>query len=170
MNNWKASRALTAITAFATLFAGTASWAAATDCSGTKRSKASPYTEVIRPGDRPDHEMIQAIRIHEISSKDADFDASEQTVYAHQDAYGGSGTSVGYFLYTLKSGEKIWARFDSIYSTKPARGSWETTYHGVFQFVGGTGKYVNVRGGGHYQGTVTPASGFDETFVCSVEF
>jgi hypothetical protein len=54
-------------------------------------------------------------------------------------------------------------------STKLAHGTWESTYHGVFRFIDGTGKYANVRRGGHYQGTVTPAYGFDETFVCSVE-
>jgi hypothetical protein len=54
-------------------------------------------------------------------------------------------------------------------STKLAHGTCESKYHGVFRFIGSTSKYANVRGGGHYQGTVTPASGFDETFVCSVE-
>ena len=166
----KTSCLLAAIAAFCNLFASSESWAAAMDCSGSKTSKASPYTEVIRPGDRPDHEMIQAIRTNMISSKDAGFDGSEQTVYAHQDAFGGAGTSIGYFLYTLKSGEKIWAKFDAVYATKPTQGFWEITYQGVFLFVGGTGKYANIRGGGHYQGKVTPASGFEESFVCSAEY
>jgi hypothetical protein len=55
---------------------------------------------------RGDHEMILAIRTHVISSKDADFDGSEQTVYALQDEYACVGTQMGNFLYTLKSGEK----------------------------------------------------------------
>jgi hypothetical protein len=145
-------------------------WADQMDCSGTKKSRERPYTEVIHPGDRPDHEMIQAIRTHVISSKDADFDGSEQTVYAHQDAFAGAGTSVGYFLYTLKNGEKIWAKFDSVYSTTSTQGSWETRYQGVFRFVGGTGKYAGIRGGGHYTGKVAPAAGFEETSVCSAQY
>lgn len=68
------------------------------DCSGTKKSKSAPYREAIRPDDRADHEMVQAIRVHLISSKDPSFDGSEQTVYAHQDEYGGSGSQTGYFL------------------------------------------------------------------------
>jgi len=165
-----ASCIVAAIAAFGNFFASGGSWAAALDCSGTKKSKEKPYTEVIRPGDRPDHEMIQAIRTHLISSKDTDFDGSEQTVYAHQDAYAGSGTSVGYFLYTLKSGEKIWAKFDSVYSTTSTAGSWEVTYQGVFHFVGGTGKYSGIRGGGHYEGKVTPTVGFEESFACSAQY
>jgi hypothetical protein len=86
------------------------------DCSATKRSLSSPYSEIIEPGDDPSHKMMQQIRVHLISSKDPDFDGAEQTVYAHQDEYAGAGTSVGYFRYTLTSGEKIWAKFDSVYS------------------------------------------------------
>lgn len=170
MNMRKVSCLLAAFAAFGNLLASSESWAAAMDCSGTKKSKERPYTEVIRPGDRPDHEMIQAIRTHVISSKDADFDGSEQTVYAHQDAFAGAGTSIGYFLYTLKSGEKIWAKFDSVYSTKPTQGSWEATYQGVFRFVEGTGKYAGIRGGGHYEGKITPTAGFEESFVCSAQY
>jgi hypothetical protein len=182
---------LVAAVAFGSLFAGSPTFAEQMDCSGTKKSKERPYTEVIRPGDRPDHEMRQAIRTHVISSKDADFDGSEQTVYAHEDSYANaasgidgisaaqSGTSVGYFLYTLKNGEKIWAKFDSVYSTSsgaPAysttstQGSWEVTYQGVFHFVGGTGKYAGIRGGGHYKGKVTPTAGFEENSVCSAQY
>ena len=99
----------------------------AIDCSGSKRSKSAPYLEKILPGDQPDHELRQAIRTHTISSRAEDFDGSEQTAYAHEDRFGGAGTSVGYFLYTLKSGEKVWAKFDSIFSTATHASGWEVT-------------------------------------------
>lgn len=67
----KVSCCLVAAVAFGSLFAGSPTFAEQMDCSGTKKSKERPYTEVIRPGDRPDHEMRQAIRTHVISSKDA---------------------------------------------------------------------------------------------------
>lgn len=141
------------------------------DCSGTKRSLSSPYSEVIDLGDDPSHQMKQQIRVHLISSKDPDFDGAEQTVYAHHDEYDGAGTSVGYFRYTLTSGEKIWAKFDSVYSVAGwGTPDWEATYQGVFHFVSGTGKYAGIRGGGHYQGTVTPNAGFKEISVCSAEY
>lgn len=170
MNIWKASCLLVAIATFGNLFVSSQSWAAEIDCSGTKESRTAPYKEIIRPGDRPDHEMILAIRTHLISSKDPDFDGSEQTVYALQDEYAYVGTQTGYFLYTLKSGEKIWAKFDSVDAMTRTQDGWEVTYQGVFRFIRGTGKYAHVRGGGHYQGIVRPNSGFDETFVCSMEF
>jgi hypothetical protein len=164
------SRCLVPVAAFASLFASSPTWADTMDCSGTKRSKARPYEEDIRPGDRPDHILRQAIRIHVISSKDADFDGSEQTVFAHEDIFANAGTSVGYFLYTLKNGEKLWAKFDSVYSMTSAQGTWEVTYQGVFNFIAGTGKYAGIRGGGHYKGKVTPGVGFEETSVCSAQY
>ena len=170
MKIWKARCTLASIAALLNLFVSNQSWAVSIDCSGTKKSKAAPYREVIRPGDRTDHEMILAIRTHVISSKNLDFDASEQTVYALQDEYDHAGAQTGYFLYTLKSGDKIWAKFDSVDSTTGTRDSWEVTYQGVFRFIGGTGKYASIHGGGHYKGKVTSTSGFDETFVCSMEY
>ena len=170
MNMRKASCIFAAIAAFGTLFFSGQAWAAAIDCSGTKVSKAAPFSETIRPGDRADHKMMLAIRTHEISSKDPDFDGSEQTVYALQDEYGHAGTQSGYFMYTLKSGEKIWAKFDSVDSMTGTRDSWEFTYQGVFRFIKGTGKYVAIRGGGHYKGKVRSTTGFAETFVCSMEY
>lgn len=145
--------------------------AASIDCSGTKRSKEAVSTETIRPGDRPDHTLKLVVRTHVISSQDADFDGSEQAVYGLEDSVARGGTVVGYFLYTLKSGDKVWARFDSVYDMTPKPGeSWESHYQGVFTFVRGTGKFVNIRGHGQYRGTVTPKEGFRETFHCSAEY
>ncbi len=158
------------VTAITLVAAAVPAHAVSIDCSGTKRSKAAPYQEAIKPGDRPDHELQLAIRVHTISSKHPDFNGSEQTVYALQDAYDKSGTSVGYFMYTLSNGDKVWARFDSIYATVTAEGSWEVTYQGVLRFVNGTGKYANIRGGGHYEGRIRPGTGFEETFTCSAEY
>jgi hypothetical protein len=86
----------------------------------------------------PDHEMKQAIRTQAISSKNPDFDGSEQKVYAQEDRFAYAGASVGYCRYTLKSGERIWAKFDSVHFTTSTQGSWGSTYQGVFRFTAGT--------------------------------
>jgi len=145
------------------------SMAGVLDCSGSKVSKERPAPEVIKLGDRPDHELRQAIRVHLITSADAEFDGAEQTAYAHEDMTAGAGTSVGYFQYTLRSGEKLWAKFESVFST--IRGDVRrTTYQGVFSFTSGTGKYKGVRGGGHYEGSITQADGFQEKSTCEAEY
>ena len=40
---------------------------------------------------------------------------------------------------------------------------------GVYRFIAGTGKYKAIRGGGYYQGIVTPA-GPSEKSVCEAEY
>ncbi len=167
----KPSFLLIVIVASSLAAAGGPARAAEMDCSYTKRSLSSPYSEVINLGDDPSHKMMQQIRVHLISSSDPDFDSAEQTVYAHQDEYAGAGTSVGYYRYTLKSGEKIWAKFDSTYLVAGwGTTDWEATYQGVFHFISGTGKYAGIRGGGNYRGTVKPGAGFNETTVCWAEY
>jgi len=44
---------LAALAAFGSFLISTNAGAATMDCSGTKKSKAAPYKEVIRPADRP---------------------------------------------------------------------------------------------------------------------
>ena len=161
---------MAAITTLSAAIVGAAANAATMDCSGTKQSKGQPAPEVIRPGDRPDHELRLSIRNHRISGKDADFDESEQTAYSLEDVYGGSGPIVGYFMYTLKSGEKLWAKFDSITEMTRPGSDWEFNYQGTFRLIGGTGRYAAIRGGGHYRGKVTPERGFEETSVCSADY
>ena len=161
---------MAAITTLSATLVGTAANAATMDCSGSKKSKAQPTPEVIRPGDRPDHDLKLSIRNHTISSRDPDFDGSQQTAYSLEDVYGGSGPIVGYFMYTLTSGEKLWAKFDSITELTRPGSNWEVNYQGTFRFIGGTGKYAAIRGGGHYRGKVTAERGFEETSTCSAEY
>lgn len=171
MNRHKAvTLGMAAITTLSAAMVGAAANAATMDCSGTKTSKGQPAPEVIRPGDRPDHELRLSIRNHRISSQDADFDESEQTAFSLEDVYAGSGPIVGYFMYTLKSGEKLWAKFDSITERTRTGANWEFNYQGTFRFVGGTGRYAAIRGGGHYRGKVTAEHGFEETSACSAEY
>ncbi len=146
------------------------SYAGEIDCSGTKKSISAPFREAVRVGDHPSHELVLAVRTHAISSRSPDLDGSELTTYALQDEHAGSGAQTGYFLYALTNGERLWAKFESVSALTGTRDAWEVTYQGVFRFTGGTGRYAAIRGGGQYQGRVRPATGFEETFACAMEY
>jgi hypothetical protein len=140
------------------------------DCSGSKKSKQQLSWQAIKPGDRPDREMVQFVRLDVISSKNPDFDGAEQTVYGHIDQIGGTGTESGYAVATLKSGEKLWAKWEGTQYLVPKGGdAWEIPYLGVFRYIAGTGKYKAIRGGGYYKGVATPA-GLTEESVCEAEY
>jgi hypothetical protein len=119
--------------------------------------------EVIRPGDRPDRELVQMVRV------DVFPDGTEETVYEHDDQIGGTGSHTGYSVTNLKGGEKLWSKFEGVHYTVTKGDAWESRFQGVFRFIAGTGKYKAIRGGGHYQGIVTPAGSTSDN-VCEAEY
>jgi hypothetical protein len=124
---------------------------------------------VISPGDRLDRSLRQYIRVDVISSKNPEFAGAEQTAYEHADTVGGTGTHSGYFVYVLKSGERLWTKFEGVHYGLTTGSAWEIRYHGIFYFIAGTGKYQAIRGEGHYQGLATPTGAADD-FVCSASY
>jgi hypothetical protein len=140
------------------------------DCSYSKKSKQNISNQAIEPGDRPDRRMSQYIRVDVLSSKQPEWDGAEQTVYGHSDTVGGAGTNMGYSLTTLKSGEKIWSKWEGVqYLVSKGGDEWEVPFQGVFRFIAGTGKYKGIRGGGHYRGITTPA-GLTQDSTCEAEY
>ena len=139
------------------------------DCSGSKVSKERSSYEVISPGDRPDRQLRQYIRVDLIASKWPEIDGTEQTVFVHEDIVGNTGHHSGYGDFVLKNGEKLWYKFDGVSSVVRDGSTWEAQYQGVFHFIAGTGRYKAVRGSAHYHGKATPA-GLTEDFVCSAVY
>ena len=59
----------------------------------------------------------------------------------------GIGTSQGVTVDTLKNGDKIFWNFQSkSKKIEKEGGSWELTFEGAGEIVGGTGKYKNAKG------------------------
>jgi len=140
------------------------------DCAYSKRTKQNVSNQVIEPGDRPDRRLSQYVRVDVLSSKSPEWDGAEQVVYGHSDTVGGSGISTGYSMTTLKTGEKVWSKWESVQYLVPKGGDdWEVPFHGVFRFIAGTGKYKAIRGGGHFEGAATPG-GITQENACEAEY
>jgi hypothetical protein len=160
----------TVIAAVALLLMSHSATAEKIDCSNSKKSKQEISSRAIEPGDRPDRRMRQFVRIDISSSKNSEWDGAEQTVYGHSDSVATEGTHAGYSVATLKSGEKVWAKFEGVHYVVSRDGNaWERHTQGVFRFIGGTGKYKTIRGGGYYLGIATPA-GLTEDDICEAEY
>ena len=89
------------------------------DCSGSKKSKQEVSAQSIKPGDVPGRELVQVVRIDILSSKNPEFDGMEQTDYIHLDHIAGTGSHNGYNSTTLKSGEKLWVKFEGTHYLVP---------------------------------------------------
>src|SRR5690242_17348520 len=123
-------------------------------CSGTNKSKEVLSWQPINLGGREGHQMVQFVRVDTVSSQNPEFDGGEVTVYAHIDQIAGTGTVTGYSVESLRSGDKLWTKFESTQYNVVTKGpnDWEIHFISVFQFIAGTGKYKNIRGGGHNTG------------------
>ena len=96
------------------------------------------------------------VRIDVVSSANPEFNGAEQTVYGHTDQIGGAGSHSGYSTITLKSGEKLWTKYEGVHHRVRKADTWETRVQGISRFIAGTGNYKAIRGGSYYQGVTTP--------------
>jgi hypothetical protein len=112
----------------------------------------------------PGRELVQGIYLDTHKSPDPEFDGSEARVY-NQDENGadGNGLHKGLEVNYFKSGDRLFQRYEGIHKIVTRNdGSWEVTYHGKSQIVGGTGKFRNARGHVNYKGRITPDKFFEE--------
>ena len=139
------------------------------DCSRSQKSVRFISNQVIEPGDRPDRLMDQYVRVDLLSSKNPEWDGAEQFLYNQSDSVRGSGSHRGYSKTTLKSGEKVWIKYEGVHHRTKGGEAWEIPFEGVFTIVSGTGKYNAIRGGGYYWGTLTP-DGATSEIDCHAEY
>ena len=115
-------------------------------------AKNTTYTEqhTMDIGDIPGHQ----IRIFELKRTFPDdkpncegLKRTESIEHAFSDYYDRNGTLHGYGVTTYENGDKVFEVVDGISQTVTnADGSKKGTFSGISRFVGGTGKYMNVRG------------------------
>jgi len=140
------------------------------DCSRTQKLDHMLSTQVLNPFDRQERQLTQTSLVLVSSSKNPEWDGAKMTTYEHADSVGGAGTHMGYGSVTLKSGEKVWVKWEGAHHVvMKGDGSWELPFEGAVHFIGGTGKYKAIRGGGYYQGKNTADSVFQD-IVCQAEY
>jgi hypothetical protein len=124
-------------------------------------------------GDVPNHELSQEVRkqIYTPTNPPPDWDVAEEVVaYEQSDSVAGSGSHRSYAVNRLKNGEERYEKAEGTHKTTvKAGGAWETTFEGKFEWIGGTGKYKNIKGGGTYKGRAT-AEGASFEWEMEVEY
>jgi hypothetical protein len=111
------------------------------------------------------HELIQEANIADIKVSNPDWKIKEEWVYVQSDVINGNGTQSGYFHDTHEDGSHSYGAFKgTIKTTSKADGSWEAVWEGTYQYLGGSGKFKNLKGGGKYKGKASSQdpAGHDE--------
>jgi hypothetical protein len=104
----------------------------------SKKSKQFVSQTTVYPGDVPNHELVQFVRVDTVTTiSDPDFEMVEQLAYGQLDQVAGTGSHRGYTTFIHKSGEKSYVSWEGTHKTAVKEGgAWETPYEGKFQFTG----------------------------------
>jgi len=137
------------------------------DCSRSEERMGLPPADILTVTN--DRQLLQWKDVHNISSKNPEFDGIVATLYEHDDHIRGTGTHVGYEMYPLKSGEVLWIKYEGVHSTTMKGEVWEITFQGVSHFIAGTGKYKAIRGVAHYHGK-NSAAGLTADVFCEAVY
>ncbi len=122
------------------------------------------YTQqlFIDVGDVPGHQ-VRVFEVHFIPSNPPVINGAklaEFSIRATSDYTDGNGPAAGYVVYVLESGDKFFARQNSV-----ARNSGSGKSNGtlVGSITGGTGKFAGIRGVVRQVVTIDPKAGFNQS-------
>ena len=121
----------------------------------------------LSPPDVPGHTLVLRVQRQVIKAPtNPEYDGADVLIYVSVERVQGIGTSRGVTVDTLKNGDKIFWNFQSkSKKIEKEGGSWELTFEGAGEIVGGTGKYKNAKGHETFSGTVTPDSSIVNTEI-----
>lgn len=110
--------------------------------------------------DQPGHEIyVQTREDPPASSNDPDFEGSTLVSTAQGDLVKGSGTVSGYAVRTLKSGDKVFVKYQGTVKRSGEGDNWKSSSHVPFDVTGGTGKFANAKGSGTATSEIGPSGG-----------
>jgi len=132
----------------------------------TTKVIGEPNRSVINLEDNPKHSLIQNASKRTMTSSNPDFNGMDVINFGQSDDIAGTGSHTGYSFYYHKNGDKVFTKYEGTHKTTVKEDkSWETISAGKLEFIGGTGMFKNIKGGGPYKCFATVnASGCDADF------
>ena len=99
--------------------------------------------------DQPGHEIVVLTREDPPgTSNDPEWEGSTVVSSGQADLVKGSGSIWGYAIRTLKSGDKIYFKYQGTVKRSGEGDNWKAAAQVSTEITGGTGKYANAKGAG----------------------
>lgn len=118
-----------------------------------KTNFRTAYKTALPVGDVPNHEVTQEASLADIKLTNPDFKIKEEWTFIQADTVDGSGTHRGHFFDNHDDGSTTYGAFEGkVKTTAKADGSWESIWEGTYHYIGGSGKFKNIKGNGTYKG------------------
>ncbi len=123
------------------------------------------------PSNMPNGKVVLTIRRNSTRSDNPDWDGTEGVFYNLAIQTGGSGTDVGYVVRTHKNGDMSYSTYSGTTNvvSKPDK-TWEATWKGSWESVGGTGRYAKLKGGGTYSGKANSNEHFGTDWEGKIDY
>ena len=125
--------------------------------SGNAREVATPMQSTPYTRENPKRDIVQRIGVFLWTSGNADWDGIVETSPQQNLTVNGNGVDLGHIVFHYKNGDESYGWFNGTYKVvTKADGAWEIPFEGEKVFMGGTGKFANIKGSFKYKGKVTP--------------
>jgi hypothetical protein len=145
----KSTAVLSIIVASTVAFNATAGAAEKIEQTCVKTNMVTAYKTTLQIGEG--HELTQELSIGDF--KCPHFKTTTEWAYVHTDSIGDSGKITAYFVDFHQDGSRTYGRGEGTSkTTAEPDGSWRATWEGTYKYLGGTGKYKNIKGGGTFKG------------------
>jgi hypothetical protein len=136
-----------------------------------KTESRSVSKSAVTLSDSPNHEVSQEVLLQKSKFSHPDFQVAQEWIYIHTDQLDGSGTHKGYYTFVHGGGEHSYGIFEGSHKTVARDdGSWLSTWEGTYRYLGGTGKYKNIKGNGTYKGKIGSKQPFYEEGREQIEY
>lgn len=107
-------------------------------------------------GDVPNHELSQELTVADITYTNPDFKVRTEWAQVHADLIDGTGPHTGYFYDNHEDGSVTYGAFKGkVKTVANSDGSWQTSWEGTYDYLGGGGKFKALKGSGWYKGSVS---------------
>jgi hypothetical protein len=122
--------------------------------TSVKTNVVTAYKTTLQIGEG--HELTQALEISDIKFSDPDFGSAREWVYVHTDSIGGTGKITAYFVDYFDDGSQTYGRGEgTVKTTASPDGSWQADWEGTYSYLGGTGRFKDMKGGGTFKGSAS---------------
>lgn len=118
-----------------------------------KTNFKSVVRSVQQIGDVPNHELVQEQTVYDIKYTNPDFKTKSEWAMLHADLIDGSGPHSGYYYDLHEDGSVTYGAFRGrVKTVSNPDGTWEATWEGTYEYVGGSGMFKRLKGAGTYKG------------------
>lgn len=152
MSIWlKNAAVLTIVVAFTLAANSIANAAEKREQTYVKTNILTAHSSTVQIGEG--HELTQEVSISDMKYSNPDFDITREWVYVHTDTIDGNGRLNAYFVDFAEDGSQTYGTAEgTVKTTVDPDGSWQANWEGTYKYLGGTGKFKNIKGEGTFKG------------------